>query len=428
MPSGSGATGNLAVGISTPLYRVDIGGSLRLTGALVLDDATSNVIQHRAGTDVNTLVTVGHGGFDHNGYLRIGGANVATQSWVQSQGYITPNSTVSGWIAFQASTQGTTIIRAVQQDTTSGYYLFQGITGSTEMFRVDRLGGAYFAGNVGIGTASPNRKLHVIGDAWINRPSNKVDNNGATEFGARVEFNNAFTAGSTGYAVFNYPSSSVFRIYGDYDGNIGGVQPDLQLGLGYLTVKSAGGTAGYVGIGTASPDRLFTIAPASGDAYINLKRPVAASTQATLEFNTAGTNDWLIRTDDASANLKFYSYGTSGYPLILSKSTGAATFSSSITCTSLTETSTIKVKENIVSIDSALDQVEKLQAVSYNRKGSSVKEIGLIAEAVEEVYPEFVQYDQNGEPVGLNYSRLTAVLIESVKELKNRIQELEKRN
>jgi hypothetical protein len=72
--------------------------------------------------------------------------------------------------------------------------------------------------------------------------------------------------------------------------------------------------------------------------------------------------------------------------------------------------------------------VEKLQAVSYNRKGSAVKEIGRIAEAVEEIYPEFVQYDQHGEPIGLHYSRLTAVLIESVKELKNRIQQLENRN
>ena len=113
---------------------------------------------------------------------------------------------------------------------------------------------AIIAGNVGIGTSSPAKKLHVVGDAWINRPTNKVDNNGATEFGSRVEFNNAFTAGSTGYTVFNYPSAAVFRIYADYDGNVGGVQPDLQLGLGYLTVKNSGGTIGNIGIGTTSPN------------------------------------------------------------------------------------------------------------------------------------------------------------------------------
>jgi hypothetical protein len=81
--------GEVGIGTTNPIYKLDIAGAVRLTGSLVFDDLTSNLIQHRAGTDVNTLVTVGHGGFDHNGYLRIGGADVATQDWVQSQGYIT---------------------------------------------------------------------------------------------------------------------------------------------------------------------------------------------------------------------------------------------------------------------------------------------------------------------------------------------------
>ena len=407
MPSGSGATGNLAVGISTPLYRVDIGGSLRLTGALVLDDATSNVIQHRAGTDVNTLVTVGHGGFDHNGYLRIGGANVATQSWVQSQGYITPNSTVSGWIAFQASTQGTTIIRAVQQDTTSGYYLFQGITGSTEVFRVDRFGSAYFASNVGIGTTSPTQLLHILG---TNAANNGITIQNANASGnSQLRFLNtsgteraAITYINSADAVYHYTTSggNIFNLVGANVG-VGTISPAYKLDVtgeirSTQTVYS-GGNFEMLGGWSNSP-------------FTNSSWVRAASGAGIFLVNNAITSVAGLKSDGT-----FYV-------------SGASTFASSITCVSLTETSTIKVKENIVSIDSALDQVEKLQAVSYNRKGSSVKEIGLIAEAVEEVYPEFVQYDQNGEPVGLNYSRLTAVLIESVKELKNRIQELEKRN
>jgi hypothetical protein len=97
-------------------------------------------------------------------------------------------------------------------------------------------------------------------DIWIKRPSNKVDNASCTELPSRVEFNNAFTAGSSGYTVFTYPTASVFRIYGDYDGHIGGLQPDLQLGLGYLTVKSSGGTIGNVGIGTTAPTHRLTVA------------------------------------------------------------------------------------------------------------------------------------------------------------------------
>jgi len=81
--------GVVGIGDIHASYKFNVSGAIRLTGSLVFDDTTSNTIQHRAGTDINTLVTVGHGGFDHNGYLRIGGANVATQSWVTSQGYLT---------------------------------------------------------------------------------------------------------------------------------------------------------------------------------------------------------------------------------------------------------------------------------------------------------------------------------------------------
>ena len=129
-------------------------------------------------------------------------------------------------------------------------------------------------GSVGIGTTSPGAKLHVAGNAWINRPSNKVDNASCTELPSRVEFNNSFAAGASGYTIFTYPTPSVFRIYADYDGNVGGVQPDLQLGLGYLTVKNSGGTIGNVGIGTTGPTeklhvdgraRITTIDNGTGD-------------------------------------------------------------------------------------------------------------------------------------------------------------------
>ena len=132
------------------------------------------------------------------------------------------------------------------------------------------------------------------------------------------------------------------------------------------------------------------------------------------------------RIDFADRNSAISGVGTNIYTLNLS--TGAATFSSSVTCVSLTETSSRKIKENIISLDGSLTKVEKLRPVSYNRIGSSTTEIGLVAEEVEEVYPEFVEYDQHGNPVGIHYSRLTAVLIESVKELKKEITELKNRN
>jgi hypothetical protein len=94
---------------------------------------------------------------------------------------------------------------------------------------------------------------------------------------------------------------------------------------------------------------------------------------------------------------------------------------------SLTESSSIKLKENVETSEGNLEKVVNLRPVTYNKIGSQTTELGLIAEEVAEVYPEFVQYDENGEPIGVNYSRLTAALIGAVKELTNQVQELNKK-
>jgi hypothetical protein len=93
----------------------------------------------------------------------------------------------------------------------------------------------------------------------------------------------------------------------------------------------------------------------------------------------------------------------------------------------LTESSSLKLKENVKTSEGNLEKVVNLRPVTYNKIGSQTTELGLIAEEVAEVYPEFVQYDENGEPIGVHYSRLTAALIGAVKELTNQVQELNKK-
>ena len=116
--------------------------------------------------------------------------------------------------------------------------------------------------------------------------------------------------------------------------------------------------------------------------------------------------------------------------LIAHEGTTTATFATNgnLTITgALIETSSIKVKENVETSEGNLEKVVNLRPVTYNKIGSETKELGLIAEEVAEVYPEFVQYYENGEPIGVHYSRLTAALIGAVKELTNQVQELNKK-
>lgn len=85
-------------------------------------------------------------------------------------------------------------------------------------------------------------------------------------------------------------------------------------------------------------------------------------------------------------------------------------------------------KTNIQTIDGALDKVSKLRGVTYEWKQDGKHDIGLIAEEVGEVIPEVVAYEENGvDAKSVDYARLVALLIEAIKEQKQRIEALEAR-
>jgi hypothetical protein len=110
--------------------------------------------------------------------------------------------------------------------------------------------------------------------------------------------------------------------------------------------------------------------------------------------------------------------------LSMSASTGIVTIGA-LSAGSITETSSIVYKENVNPIMSALDSILQLTGVTYDRKdGSSANEAGLIAEEVNEVLPNIVTKNEEGKPEGIQYTKLTAYLIECIKELKSEIDML----
>jgi len=87
-----------------------------------------------------------------------------------------------------------------------------------------------------------------------------------------------------------------------------------------------------------------------------------------------------------------------------------------------------RFKDNIVEIDSSLDKVEALRGVyfDWNDKQDIYEghDIGVIAQEVEAVLPEIVETREDGYKA-VKYEKLTAVLIQAVKELSARVKELE---
>jgi hypothetical protein len=104
---------------------------------------------------------------------------------------------------------------------------------------------------------------------------------------------------------------------------------------------------------------------------------------------------------------------------------GTGTF----TTTTLVETSSITLKENINPIENALDKILQLNPVTYDRKNNiSKNEAGLIAEEVNEIIPNIVSKDSEGNPNGINYTKLSVYLIDAIKELKKEIEDLRNGN
>ena len=96
--------------------------------------------------------------------------------------------------------------------------------------------------------------------------------------------------------------------------------------------------------------------------------------------------------------------------------------------------SDIRIKENIENITGAVDKVKQIRGVTYNKIGKDRREAGVIAQELEEVLPEaVVDFDPDPEDdddtilKGVTYDRITALLIEAIKEQQTTIEALEAR-
>lgn len=112
------------------------------------------------------------------------------------------------------------------------------------------------------------------------------------------------------------------------------------------------------------------------------------------------TNDTLVGSYTIKGNLS------------VSGSVGAAQF---------VGLSDLKKKSNIKPITNALSKIDQLDGYTYNLDGFDTRKAGLIAQDVEEVFPECVTIDSEGNKL-IDYNGIIALLVQSVKELKAQIK------
>ena len=175
-----------------------------------------------------------------------------------------------------------------------------------------------------------------------------------------------------------------------------------------------------------------TLGLSTGDLTVDVAGDIILDADgADIKFKDAGTQIGQIEMASTSFNIRsmvsdadLLFKGNDGGSTIIAltldmSEAGAATFNNNVTAFS-----DERLKDNIETLEDGLAKVEQLRGVTYTRDGK--ENIGVIAQEVEKILPEIVlTADDEMGTKSVDYSRITAVLIEAVKELSAKVKELE---
>lgn len=256
---------------------------------------------------------------------------------------------------------------------------------------------------------------------------------------------------------------------GAYDEGGAGAGRTITADAGAVNIVGNDGltVTGNIGIGTTSNSKRLVVAQSSGnESIVSLQNgnPIGpADNDAQLAFGYQNNEHYqhFIRTRHNSAGPDgnsidfFVSDGTQNNsvtsgsvhvmsmnggnvgvgvtnPTVKFQVAGDATISGKFNSNGIQESSDIRFKRNVTPLANALNNVMKLEGVSYNwkqdefpdRNFGSQTEIGVIAQEVEKIYPELVATDSEGFK-SVQYSHLVPVLIEAIKEQQKQISSLQ---
>jgi len=177
-----------------------------------------------------------------------------------------------------------------------------------------------------------------------------------------------------------------------------------------------------VSLGSASGN-IALATQTTGDYVASL----VAGTGVTLSNNSGENATPTIAIGQAVATTSNVRFGSIGVGMDASGTSGRIDAANDVVAFS---TSDIRLKENIVPIENALDKISKISGNTYDWRaefkdvhGYEGNDVGVIAQEVEAVLPQLVQDRDNGYKA-VKYDKLVALLIEGIKEQQTQIHSL----
>jgi hypothetical protein len=232
--------------------------------------------------------------------------------------------------------------------------------------------------------------------------------------GAEVNVQADYNATSGDAQILNKPSLATVATSGSYADlsnkpTIPTNNNQLSNGNGYIT--SFTNTTYSAGTGLSLSGTTFNNTITNNNQLTNGNGYITSFTNTTY---SAGTGMSLSGTTfncniDSPSEVGLGNLSSSGNSL-----SGSFTASGNITAFS-----SRKLKSDIKTIDNALDKVSQMRGVTFYKDGELSS--GVIAEEFEQVAPELVL---DGEYKSVAYGNTVGYLIEAIKELKNKIEEL----
>ena len=272
-----------------------------------------------------------------------------------------------------------------------------------------------FQSKIGVGT-NPSRALDVTQEALIQGIGNV--NMGTLALGPRASGVGKWSTISG--AHYNQSSGG---------GNGSGAAGIMMIG----TYGANGENDVYVGgglyeINAATNIRFYTHTTDTSTAGGSIRMGISSSGRVTI--NTTVVADAMCTIAGNSSNYALNLYADSIYSGIYryqrfrsGSNIAGGIEGSNQTSVQYVTTSDYRTKKNIKPLENGLDRVCKLKPVKFDWKLNNETTEGFIAHEVQDIFPEAVSGEKDGEDMqGMDYGRITPLLVAAIQELKAEIE------